>query len=66
LFAEEQDMIIVPGAEGEMGVLHGHVPMVVVLNKGQVKAYLDGSIRTYDISGGFVHITKEGCNIIAD
>ncbi|AEI89393.1 ATP synthase epsilon chain [Candidatus Midichloria mitochondrii IricVA] len=57
-------MIVIPGKEGELGILNGHIPMVVTLKKGQIKAYLENTITIYDIEWGFARITKDRCNIL--
>ncbi|CAG7590207.1 ATP synthase epsilon chain, partial [Hyalomma marginatum] len=62
---KDLDMIVIPGKEGELGILSGHVPMIVALKKGQIKAYLENTMMTYDIEGGFAHITKDRCNILS-
>jgi len=64
IFDRELDMIILPGSEGELGILPGHVPIMVSLKKGQIKAYENNSITVYDIAEGFAQITDDGCNIV--
>lgn len=46
---KDLDMIVIPGVEGELGILSGHMPMIVALKKGQIKAHLESAIMTYDI-----------------
>ena len=66
LLDKKLDMIVIPGVDGELGILNSHVPMIVVLKSGQVKAYLDGKVKHYAINGGFAHISKNGCSLIIE
>ena len=66
LLDQEFDMVVIPGVGGELGILNGHIPMVVALKSGLVRAYLNGKIKHYVINGGFAHINKNNCDIIIE
>ena len=66
IFDQDFDMVVIPGADGEIGILYGHIPMIVALKNGNVRTYLDGEIKQYPISGGFAHISKNGCDIMIE
>ncbi len=60
-------MAVLPAAEGEMGVLPGHAPMIVALRGGIITVREGG--QTTDrlfIGGGFAEITPERCTVLAD
>ena len=49
-FEGEAEMVIVPGAAGEIGVLARHAPLVAMLNAGSTRVYLDvdsSDVRTF-------------------
>ncbi len=67
LLSQPVDMAVIPAAEGEMGVLPGHAPMIVLLQGGMITLHEGGrpTSRLY-VSGGFAEITPERCTVLAD
>jgi len=67
LLSQPVDMAVIPAAEGEMGVLPGHAPMIVLLQGGTITLHEGGrpTSRLY-VSGGFAEITPERCTVLAD
>lgn len=67
VFAEEADMIVVPGGDGDFGVLPGHAPLLSTVRPGTVEVY-EGDRVTMRIfvSGGFAEVTEGGCTVLAD
>ena len=66
LLSRPVDMVVLPAAEGDMGVLPGHAPMIVLLRGGTISLYENGSVtdRLY-VAGGFVEVTTERCTVLA-
>ncbi len=66
LLSRPVDMAVLPGSEGELGVLEGHTPMIVMLRGGVIALYQDDQItdRLF-VSGGFAEITPERCTVLA-
>jgi len=64
--SDDVDMVVIPGSEGEMGVLAGHAPIISSLRPGVIRSYEGDSItkRTL-VSGGFAEVTAERCTILA-
>ena len=60
LLSRPVDMVVIPAAEGDMGVLPGHAPMIVLLRGGTVRLYEGGQVidRLF-VSGGFAEITPD-------
>ena len=55
-FEGEAEMIVVPGAAGEIGVLARHAPLVAMLNAGSTRVYVDmdsSQIQTFATGLGF-------------
>ena len=56
-----------PGMEGEMAAMPGHVPLVTTLRPGIVRVRVeDGSTEEYCVVGGAAQITAEGVTILAE
>jgi F-type H+-transporting ATPase subunit epsilon len=65
--SEEVDMVVVPGAEGDLGVLYRHAPMITALKAGVVALYDQRTVRTrYFVAGGFAEVTNERCTVLAE
>jgi len=67
LLSRDVDMAVIPAAEGLIGVLPGHSPMIVLLQGGTITIYEGG--RPTDqlfVSGGFAEITPDRCTVLAD
>jgi F-type H+-transporting ATPase subunit epsilon len=60
-------MVVVPGAEGDIGVLPGHTPLITTLRPGLVDIHNDGRItESLFVSGGFAEATPERCTVLAE
>ena len=67
LLSRAVEMVVIPAAEGEMGVLPGHAPMIVTLRGGTIRV-TDGGKETdrLFVAGGFAEVTPERVTILAD
>lgn len=67
LFEEkEADMVIVPGAEGILGILSNHTPLVSLLGLGELIVRKGGAEEAFAIYGGFVEIRPDKVVVLAD
>ena len=67
LLARPVDMVVIPAAEGDMGVLGGHAPMIVGLRGGAIDLYAGEQIsERLFVAGGFAEITPERCTVLAN
>lgn len=68
LYSDDAYMVVVPGVEGEMGFLQGHVPLVSVLADGVVRIQGDsnGESKRFALQGGYVEVTGKKVIILAD
>ena len=66
LLSRSVDMVVIPAAEGDMGVLGGHSSMIVTLRGGTIALY-DGDTVTdrLFVAGGFAEVTAERCTVLA-
>ncbi|MEP9350843.1 F0F1 ATP synthase subunit epsilon [Xanthobacter sp. KR7-225] len=58
--------VVVPGAEGEFGVLAGHAPFIAMLKPGILVIKTDGTARSYFVRGGFAEVNAAGLTILAE
>ena len=68
LISREVGMVVVPGAEGDFGVLPEHAPLISTVRPGVIDIYDDGqtiSDRIF-VSGGFAEVTGERCTVLAE
>jgi len=67
LLSRPVDMVVIPASEGDMGVLEGHTPMIVMLRGGTIDLYEGDRItdRLF-VAGGFAEVTPERCTVLAD
>ena len=66
LIQDEVEEVVVPGAEGELGIFAGHDPMMTALDMGIFRVVRGGKADTYFVSGGYVQITQEKVLILAE
>lgn len=67
LLSRPVEMATIPAAEGEMGVLPGHAPMIVALRGGVISVREGGQVtERLFVGGGFAEITAERVTILAD
>lgn len=67
LLSRSADMVVIPAAEGDMGVLEGHTPMIVTLNGGTISVYEGDTVaEQLLVLGGFAEVTAERCTVLAN
>lgn len=67
LLSKPVEMVVLPAAEGEMGVLANHAPMIVLLRGGTIRLYEGSKVTdTLYVSGGFAEITATRVTVLAN
>ena len=68
IFNDEVGMIIVPGKDGDLGILPGHSKVMSSLRPGRVMAYGEDKnlLKSFFVSGGFAEINPEKCIVLAE
>ena len=67
LLSEEVEMVVVPGAEGDFGVLIGHAPLISALRPGVIDTYTGTKVKKrIFVAGGFAEVTGERCTVLAE
>jgi F-type H+-transporting ATPase subunit epsilon len=67
LISEDVEMVVVPGSEGDFGVLPQHTPMVSTVRPGVIRTYEKGQVKErIFVAGGFAEVTPARCTVLAD
>jgi len=66
--SEDVHMVVVPGTEGEFGVLEGHSPFMSTIRDGAVQVYKSqgSSPETIEVRGGFAEVSEKGLTVLAE
>jgi len=66
--SQEVYMVVVPGTEGEFGVLEGHAPFMSTVKDGALAIYAtEGAApETLQVEGGFAEVSEMGLTVLAD
>lgn len=65
-YADEVDMVVVPGADGELGILPHHTRLISALGTGELRIKKGGTEQILFISGGFVEVRPDKVVVMAD
>ena len=65
-YSDEVDMVLVPGIEGELGILPHHTPLVSLLGVGELKIPKGGSEESFAIAGGFLQVRPDKVVVMAE
>ena len=67
LFSTDVEMVVVPGDEGDFGVLAGHAPLVSTVRSGVIDVYESDSIsERIFVAGGFAEVIAGRCTVLAE
>ena len=67
LLSRPVDMVVIPAAEGEMGVMAQHSPMIVLLQGGTIRLYEGNQVvERLFVSGGFAEVTPTRVTVLAN
>lgn len=67
VISEQVEMVVIPGAEGDMGILPKHAATVTTLRPGLIDIYKNHKIeKRIFVSSGFANIHEEGCTVLAE
>jgi F-type H+-transporting ATPase subunit epsilon len=65
-FTDEVDMVMVPGIDGQLGILPHHTRLISVLGVGELRIKKGGTEQSLLISGGFVEVRPDKVIVMAD
>ena len=66
--SEDVHMVVVPGTEGDFGVLEGHAPFMSVIRNGELSVYPTAGATPIRIQleGGFAEVNEKGLTVLAE
>ena len=67
LLSEEVEMVVLPGVEGDIGVLPGHAPVITQIRMGTICVFESGQVvKRLFVEGGFAEVMPERCTVLAE
>ena len=66
VYEGEADMVVAPAWDGEMGILRGHAPMMVLLGQGEMRITRDGAMQRFFVSGGFLQVSDDVVSVLSE
>ena len=66
MYADDVDMLVAPGIEGQLGILPHHAPLMTVLQPGELMIRKDGEESYLAVTGGFLEVIGNKVTILAD
>jgi len=66
VFQGDVDIVILPGAAGEMGILPHHAPVLAILKYGVIKIRYDGKEELFAVAGGVAEVQPDIVTVLAD
>jgi len=66
VFEGDADIVVLPGMDGEMGILPNHAPLLTTLKFGIIKVRAQGKEEVFTVAGGVAEVQPEIVTILAD
>jgi F-type H+-transporting ATPase subunit epsilon len=66
VFQGDADMVLLPGAEGDMGILPHHAPLLTTLKYGVIKVRAKGQEKYFTVAGGIAEVQPDVVTVLAD
>lgn len=66
VFSEQVDSVTLPGAEGELGILPSHIPLVTALKPGELSYGKGGKTENFAVGHGFVEVSGQRVSVLTD
>jgi F-type H+-transporting ATPase subunit epsilon len=66
VFQGDVDIVVLPGAEGVMGILPHHVPLLTTLKYGVITLRSKGEEQFFTVAGGFAEVQPDQVTVLAD
>ena len=66
VYQNDVDMVVLPGAAGQMGILPHHSPLLTVLNFGIITVKVKGLEENFTVAGGIAEVQPDQVTVLAD
>jgi F-type H+-transporting ATPase subunit epsilon len=65
-YSGDVEMVVVPGSEGELGILPQHIPLLTAIKPGELRVQKQGQETVFAVGEGFVEVTQESVIVLTD
>ena len=66
IFSDDVELVVVPGSEGDFGVLPGHANLISTVRPGIIEIHENGQAKErYFVAGGYAEVTAERCTVLS-
>jgi F-type H+-transporting ATPase subunit epsilon len=66
VYSDTIDTVVIPTAEGEIGILPGHIPLLSQVDHGELRVTKGASTQLLAVSGGFVQVVDDRISVLAE
>jgi F-type H+-transporting ATPase subunit epsilon len=66
VFKGTADMVVVPAWDGEVGVMRGHAPMLVLLGEGDLRVRSKDGEQRFHIAAGFMQVADDVVTVLTE
>jgi F-type H+-transporting ATPase subunit epsilon len=66
VYEGEADQVVVPAWDGEIGILRGHSPLLILLGKGTLRVTTGGAEQRFDVEGGFMQVAEDVVTVLSE
>ena len=66
VYSGDVESVVVPGAEGQLGILANHASLMSILSTGLIRLISEGNKVRFNVDGGFIEVNKNSVTILAD
>ena len=66
VFEDDVDIVLLPGADGDMGILPNHSPLLTIINYGIITIRRNGEEQHFTVAGGIAEVQPDQVTVLAD
>ena len=66
VYSEQVESVVLPTVEGEVGILPGHIPLLTMLDPGELQIAADGKIESLAVDKGFVQVYGDKVSVLTE
>ncbi len=66
IYEADVDQVVIPGVEGELGILPQHIPLMTQLNPGELRIYQNGKETRLAVGEGFLEVRPDKVSVLTD
>ena len=66
VYSEQVESVVLPTVEGEVGILPGHIPLLTMLDPGELQIAADGKIESLAVDKGFAQVYGDKVSVLTE